>query len=379
MDDLKFDFFSITTIIGIFFSLFLALIIAKIKKANRKANIIFSIFLINVSVTLFGLGILTKTNLYLYLPHLLNISTPSILLLGPLYLFYIKTLITGNFNFNKFTILHFIPFIVLLVIFIPFYIKSGQYKIQYLQSLLNNSRNLSTIKQYLSYFFVHIHIFAYLCYSLHIINNYEKAIKNSYSLLDKINIKWLKYFIYLFFLLVITLIIILILMFFILKYSQTYMFIPVVVTFVICFLAYRALIQPEILTDIELKDLNKKNKKAPTNLTDIDNYITLIEDAMKNNKLYMEPDLSLTTLASKLNLNRNQLSFVINNHYNMNFYDFINQYRVNEVKSFLIENKTKNFNIINVAMNAGFNSKSTFNAIFKKHTKMTPTEFMKKY
>jgi AraC-like DNA-binding protein len=375
---LAFDFFSIATIIGMCISLFSALVIAAIKKTN--ANIIFSLFLVSVSITIFGFGVLIKTNLYLYFPHLLKISTPFILLLGPIFLFYIKTLIANKIILNKFSFLHIVPFILIILMTLPFYLKSGQYKIDYFHSILADKTYPSYITyEYVIFLLISIHTSAYLFYSLYMILSYEKTIKNSFSSIDKINLNWLRKFIYLFFGLVIVMILIFILIVFFIKFSFIYMFIPLSVTFVICYLSYKALIQPEILIGIDLKNMNSGSKPKQTVITNIDKYIKILSSAMENDKLYRDPELSLSELALKLNLNRNLLSYIINNYFKMNFYDFINKYRIEDVKNFLTNNnKVKNFNIINVAMNAGFNSKGTFNAIFKKYTNMTPTEYRKK-
>ncbi|MEJ2664867.1 MAG: AraC family transcriptional regulator [Spirochaetia bacterium] len=96
---------------------------------------------------------------------------------------------------------------------------------------------------------------------------------------------------------------------------------------------------------------------------------------MDSQDLYKNPDLTLPDLADKLHISRNHLSHVINVSAGVNFFDFINRYRINEAKRILSDPEAENFNILNIAFEAGFKSKSTFNKVFKKFTAKTPKEF----
>ena len=98
---------------------------------------------------------------------------------------------------------------------------------------------------------------------------------------------------------------------------------------------------------------------------------------MKNEKPFLDPELSLSMLAKAMGLNRNQLSQLINTGIGENFYDFINKYRVEEVKRLMVDPQKQNYNLLGMALEAGFKSKSTFNLIFKRFTGLTPTEYKK--
>jgi AraC-like DNA-binding protein len=74
-------------------------------------------------------------------------------------------------------------------------------------------------------------------------------------------------------------------------------------------------------------------------------------------------------------MSRNQLSELINSRMGCNFYDFVNKYRIEDVKQLMVDPKYKNFTILAIALEAGFPSKSTFNSIFKKFTGLTPSEY----
>jgi AraC-like DNA-binding protein len=98
---------------------------------------------------------------------------------------------------------------------------------------------------------------------------------------------------------------------------------------------------------------------------------------MEKQRPYLDPELSLSALAKELGINRNQLSQSINDGLGENFYDFVNKYRVEEVKRLMADPNKQNYNLLGIAVEAGFKSKSTFNLIFKRFTGLTPTEYKK--
>jgi AraC-like DNA-binding protein len=89
------------------------------------------------------------------------------------------------------------------------------------------------------------------------------------------------------------------------------------------------------------------------------------------------PDLSLADLAAQLHLPTHHLSQVINEQCQQNFFDFINTYRIEEVKQQLLQPETAHLKLEEIGFAAGFNSKSAFNAAFKKNTQTTPSQFRK--
>jgi AraC-like DNA-binding protein len=99
---------------------------------------------------------------------------------------------------------------------------------------------------------------------------------------------------------------------------------------------------------------------------------------MQNEKPYLEPELTLDQLASRLSLKPRVLSQAINVILGQNFYDFINHYRIDEASRLLTNPKDKKITILEVLYEVGFNSKSSFNTLFKKYTGLTPTELKKK-
>ena len=105
--------------------------------------------------------------------------------------------------------------------------------------------------------------------------------------------------------------------------------------------------------------------------------VATVNHLMNVNKAYLNPELNLSDLAKMANMTRGQLSETINSGFNKNFNDFVNAYRVEAFKTMLKENKQEQLSLLGIAQECGFNSKATFNRVFKKLTSFSPTEYLK--
>jgi AraC-like DNA-binding protein len=103
--------------------------------------------------------------------------------------------------------------------------------------------------------------------------------------------------------------------------------------------------------------------------------MTRLLELMKDKKPFTDPSLTLAQLAALLSVSPHNLSEVINTKARQNFYDFVNGYRIEQVKKDLSDPGKKNLKILSIAFDAGFNSKASFNAIFKDTTGTTPSEY----
>ncbi|WP_165830457.1 helix-turn-helix domain-containing protein [Flavobacterium aquariorum] len=150
------------------------------------------------------------------------------------------------------------------------------------------------------------------------------------------------------------------------------------------FLAYFSLQQKEIFdfnkNDLDelstIKEYKRENPKrvSENRLNELDEKLRML---MNSEKVYLENDLSLPKLAKSMGASCNEASFVINELYGDNFYNFINKYRIGEAKILLLSEKYSQLNILGIAYESGFNSKTTFNTTFKKYIGLSPTEFVK--
>jgi AraC-like DNA-binding protein len=149
-------------------------------------------------------------------------------------------------------------------------------------------------------------------------------------------------------------------------------------------IGYSAISNPEIFEAIPEFDLQsfELNKETPVHGSRNSNRFPELKEKllqyMDSNKPYLKSDLKISELADSLAVPYYQLSQLINDEFLVNFYDFINKYRVEEAKKLLIEGN-RNYKILAIAYEVGFNSKATFNRVFKKTTDLTPSEFREKF
>ena len=99
-----------------------------------------------------------------------------------------------------------------------------------------------------------------------------------------------------------------------------------------------------------------------------------IDSAIRHDKIYMEPDITLDTLAESLTIMPRDLSTLINRHFGVNFYEFIHRYRIEEAKRMLTAEDYKATTITDIYLEVGFNSKSVFYTFFKKIEGITPSQ-----
>lgn len=107
-------------------------------------------------------------------------------------------------------------------------------------------------------------------------------------------------------------------------------------------------------------------------------FVEQIKQAMDKEKHFLIPDITLDMLASEINISAKNLSTTLNRKFNMNFYEFINNYRIEEAKLRLIAPHSRKKTITQIYLEVGFNSKSVFNTFFKKSVGLTPSQYRSK-
>lgn len=128
----------------------------------------------------------------------------------------------------------------------------------------------------------------------------------------------------------------------------------------------------EIISHTNSFEINKKKLVSDEFL---EAYKFKLTEVMQNEKPYLDCELSLVKLASCVQLSSHTLSYVLNKGFDENFYQFVNRYRIEEAKKLLLDRSKSNLNLVGIAFEVGFNSKTVFNTTFKKMTNCTPTEF----
>lgn len=121
----------------------------------------------------------------------------------------------------------------------------------------------------------------------------------------------------------------------------------------------------------------QKSPSVALHIPEVESLSRKIVEVLENEKMYLDPDFSLSELAIAMNVPSGKLSFAINTGLGMNYYDLINSYRVKEFQKRLEQGNDKHLSLLGLAFDCGFRSKSTFNSFFKKMNGMTPSAFKK--
>lgn len=221
---------------------------------------------------------------------------------------------------------------------------------------------------------------AYSIYANRLLNKHKLLLEKNFSNKEGITLNWLRSFIWGVGLIFISVIVNL--------FAEnilgiTYPFNPdyihySILIFAILVLGYYGIRHKNIFVDnvvVEVEEKMKAAYKKSGLKVDVaqQKYNELL-DLMQQQKPYLKPKLTLTNLAKDLSISPNHLSQIINQFEGQNFNDFVNKYRVEEFIHKAFENKQ--FSFLALALESGFNSKSTFNAVFKKHKSLTPSQFM---
>jgi AraC-like DNA-binding protein len=154
---------------------------------------------------------------------------------------------------------------------------------------------------------------------------------------------------------------------------------PFFLTIVIYSMSYVGIRQSEIFTGINLMKLTPKYEKSPLTEEMADRIVRKLESLMKEEKLFMDSSLSLPQLAHTLAISTHLLSQVLNERLNRNFFNFINEHRIQEAQRMLLDPQEQHYSMIDIAHEVGFNSISAFNTAFKKHAGLSPSEFRKRH
>ena len=263
---------------------------------------------------------------------------------------------------------HFIPFLLFLIF-------SATYLIPDLISAQNHLPILPPWIRFIIQYFFTAQMVYYWIICFFQLRAHQKKLKMVSSFTEKIDLEWLRY------LLIALLFLILVRILTIINIQVTYLS-PVLYFLGIIVLAYSTLTQKSIyFREVRQQQEDEiTTKKSVTERLTIDQVEELKDVVIRKttaDKLYLDPSLTLSALSSKIGISTHELSYVINNGLEKNFYQFINELRTEEAKSLLLSEEIKYLDMLGIATRAGFNSKTTFYTTFKKATNLTPKEYIK--
>lgn len=338
------------------------------KSEVKEANIIWAIFLF-----LFGWNILYNVAFWLYedsyVVNALNLVYHiPFALYGPLFYVYIKTLVSGQKPKKRELLLHGILPTMVLLNFIRYYALSVEEKIMIANRELDPSNYI---------FFSSPQVFYTLIAST-FIYGVASYFSNKSSYVSDGEMKlWLKLVSITFALFAISW-----LVYFVLYQSgiitqtQDYM-ITIMMAVFIGLTSYFGFYHSSVFNGKPLKKLFPviKYQKSGLSKSVLNDYKVKLIDMMESQSIYLENELKLTDLAEMLKLSRHNTSQIINECFQMSFYEFVNKYRIEEAERLLVEDKGHEMNITDIAYQVGFNNRISFYNAFKKNIGITPTQF----
>jgi AraC-like DNA-binding protein len=384
MTGITFNIWAVIILLGAIQGLFLAFYLFS-KPENRRANkwLAFLLAVISLHLLEYAADISGITLLY---PALIAITYPLIFCIGPVYFFYCHYLLDKNYSLNYKAMLHFIPAVLVLLVMFPFYMMPASEKINFIRGL-SDGKSINIPADQLVFMALHVlQTVAYVFASYKLIGRREEELKHFSSdgfalkkleWLNAFNVRFSIYLL-LYLALVITLTIIN-------SYQVQVDYVMLLITSCSIYaIGYAAIQSPEIfkaLPDLTLPqppaDVAPK-ESLPRNGSKHSELKEKLLLLMESNKPYLKSDLKISELADLLSVPSYQLSQVINDEFLVSFYDFINKYRVEDAKKLLVEDN-RNYKILAIAYEVGFNSKATFNRVFKKFTDLTPSDFKEKF
>ncbi|MCA1755909.1 MAG: helix-turn-helix domain-containing protein [Bacteroidales bacterium] len=382
--------------IGLSQTFFAGLLIATKKPvitANRLMAIFFFMLFLDLTLVLIKIKILTFY------------SFPFIAFTyGPILYLYIWFMVHPGRKFNLFNLLHFIPFVVFLIFSVVY--RSEPVFTDLQGVFFVSDRFISLRIVYVSAFFLSITIYSFLAFKL--ISKHQNNLLNSLSYRSpSVTLNWLKILSITFY--------VLFTLFFILggidlvinflPFDPYYTIFPFIALFSFIY-SFKAVQQPAVLdvfTDEEKGKANSNDNIAPEispaasddqepatvspgkyyrsglKKEEADELLKDLIKYMESEKPYLDRDLTIHRLSSLVGIPKHYITQVLNENYNRNFFTFVNEYRVKEVINRLKDPANRNYTILAIAFDAGFNAKSSFNTIFKSITGHTPSDYKKRF
>jgi AraC-like DNA-binding protein len=340
------------------------------------ANRWFGVFLVSVGCLLVNRIIYDTHTNHAYV-RLVAFNELSRLVIAPaLYLSVLHFTSPGKI-FKKTELLHFIPFFLFFVYMVPVVlIKHMYFSIETMPALFR------TVFMAIVFLSVKTQVVIYWVMSYYRLNKHQKNIQLITSDITPVNLKWLNYL-----LLGIAFMIVLGLCEVCFNLKDIIGYAAYGYLLATLFICYFLLAQKEIYPFIEAEltaieeviKINGHIKEEPARFSNeqAEQFKNRLEYLMKTEKIFLDNELSLPELAKQIAISPHDLSYLLNVVLGVNFFQYVNRFRIEEAKQLLLSDKYKHLNILGIAYSAGFNSKTTFNTTFKKETGLPPSQFIK--
>jgi AraC-like DNA-binding protein len=364
--------------ISVFVSLLMAFFLLTVKTENKLANRLFAWFFIISAIDLSGFFVTDYIQDYL---DLMIFRWTICLLAMPLFYLYVLSVCYSDFRLKWKHLVHLLPILLVNLVFIPRLYLASNADMKLLSGDLEHMPEIYLIQILIEFQYVFYIVSAFL-----ILKKYREIYLENYTNPSTSTYK------YLFQMTTVFLIAHgLVALKNLLRYSdyrQMFLWLNVVVgsvaLFITCWLVMKALNHPELFRGINsrlqlTKDIlpEVEEKTASKNVQDdaISSQISILKQYMAQKEPFLDPSLTIQELANQIDIPVRDLSVLINHHMDQHFFDFVNEYRIQKAMGILKDQSRSQLTVLEILYEVGFNSKSSFNTSFKKHTNLTPTAY----
>lgn len=370
MTEIKFTLIDVIILLAVSQGIFLIIALQSVKDQNKRANKILSLLIIITLVFLTGRLLVYRIDGIPFL-KLANFFDLLVFVIGPCTYFYIKRLLFNSEDRIKTLWLHLIPAGLHLFFSIGFLMQSRSQLIEFFdQGIL--------IKIFLLIESVAIILLTvYFVLALKTVRDFVRSEQQVLSYHQSV-IKFVRTILVFWGLIILSWLSSLVTAHWIKLNSDIFNYnnLWIVITFFIYVLGYFGMRQSEVLK-VFYDNRVKPSDKPRLDPTSIEQLCERLTYYIEQEKVFLDSEMSLKTLAKKLHTSTNNLSWLLNNVYHQSFYDFVNAYRVLTVINALERGEHQKITLLAIAFDAGFKSKSTFNKSFKKETGYSPSAFIK--
>jgi AraC-like DNA-binding protein len=377
------DVINTLLILGAAQGLFLAVLLAT-KRTNSTANRLLAVAMLSFS--LFALqGVYYARGYYTEYPHFIGMSAPLVFVFGPVLYLYAQAVSSGGHAFPKSSLLHFLPFAAVILYLVPFFLETGEEKIEFLGRLDRGDSPLGlAIIQHLQY----AHGILYVALTIRVLRRHRERLRDAQSPVERIHLDWLRN---------VTVAVVAVWALAVGLYLLDVLGVAVgkvpptltalAVALMVYWLGYLGLRQPEIF-NVATPNAAAAAAVPPTpagRLTpgtaaalapaQAEAHAQRLVRLMEEKQLYKRSLLTLPELAGELSISAPELTAVLDGQLGKSFDDFVDAYRVEEVKRRLRDPGSSHLTILSIAQRAGFDTATEFDACFRKHTGLTPSQY----
>lgn len=373
--------------LGAVISVFLAILVL-IKKEKLLSDIILGAWLFGAGLSLF---IYHRINDHEeFYQFLIIIYYFVILIQGPLFYLYVHYLTTRRNRITIRDLLHLLPAMVFLI-YVLLLLLTGN--LQKIESLTANIVNQPYWQWCVIIVYAVLSIPFYIILAFYNLSLYDKKILDSYSSLEDVELSWLKRCIagIAFAWIVFIGLEVLIRLTGVLPEGESLKYAYYLFSMVLFYLGLFGIRKTNFFIQNYINQNNDESLSGDNNEVHASNntksrlvnipednirqYITILNSVMEKSHPHLKARLTLKDLSDETEIPVQILSYIINEKFNKNFYEFVNDYRVEEFISRFTKADKSRFTLLAIAMECGFSSKSSFYSIFKKHTGSSPLEY----